>query len=547
MSHGYLRDSGISQKETPQNQPIPGSNQVKNSAGGYSWKVDKWTQLSRFLILGSEGGTYYIGERKLTQQNSLNVIDCLNEDYKRAIDTIVEISDAGRAPKNDPAIFALALAASNDNQDCRSYALANLQRVCRIGTHLFHFADFVSKQRGWGRQLRRAIANWYNTKSVDQLSFQLAKYQQRDGWSNRDLLRLSHPTPPNGQYNILYNWAVGKEDVDIEKLFGLSKTFELLKQCKNEKEVLSVMDNNIVQREIIPTEYLNSKAVWEKLYPSLKIEALVRNLAKLTQIGVIDQGKFGVVDDICTKLTNPELVKKSRIHPLQVLLAIGTYTQGHGFRGSLMWRPVPKIMDALNDMFYLSFGNVEPTNKRLYLGIDISGSMGGSMISGTPLTARDGSGALAMVTMRSEDKYIIKGFSDGGGRGGSFFDSSRTKMVDLGISAKMNLDTVIRKISGLPFGATDCALPMLDAIANGYEVDAFVIYTDSETWFGKVHPMQALKEYRNKSGIPAKLIIVGMTSNNFSIADPKDRGCLDVVGFDSSVPNIMSEFILDRI
>ena len=64
--------------------------------------------------------------------------------------------------------------------------------------------------------------------------------------------------------------------------------------------------------------------------------------------------------------------------------------------------------------------------------------------------------------------------------------------------------------------------------------------------FGKI-PNVALKGVRKKSGIPAKLIIVGMTSNNFSIADPNDKGCLDVVGFDSSVPNIMSEFILDRI
>jgi len=546
MAHGYLRDSGISKIETPQNQPIPGSNQIQNSAGGYSWKVDKWSQLNRFLILGSEGGTYYIGERKLTQQNALNVIDCLNEDYKRTIDTIIEISDAGRAPKNDPAIYALALAASNDNLDCRSYALANLQKICRIGTHLFHFADYISNQRGWGRQLRRAIGNWYNSKSVDQLSFQLAKYQQRDGWSNCDLLRLSHPTPPNEQYNLLYKWAAGKEDVDIDKLFGLPKTFELLKKCKTEKEVLAVMDNNIIQREIIPTEFLNSKAVWEKLYPQLKLEALVRNLAKLTQIGILDQGKFKAIDEIATKLTNQELIKKSRIHPLQVLMAIGTYSQGHGFRGSLTWRPVPRIIDALNDMFYLSFGNVEPTNKRLYLGIDVSGSMGGSMISGTPLTARDGSGALAMVTMRTEKNYIIKGFSDGG-RGAMGYYRGNTSMVDLGITAKMDLNSVIRKISGLPFGATDCALPMLDATQNGYEIDAFVIYTDSETWFGKIHPMQALKEYRKKSGIPAKLIIVGMTSNNFSIADPNDKGCLDVVGFDSSVPNIMSEFILDRI
>ena len=44
-------------------------------------------------------------------------------------------------------------------------------------------------------------------------------------------------------------------------------------------------------------------------------------------------------------------------------------------------------------------------------------------------------------------------------------------------------------------------------------------------------------------GIPAKMIVVGMTSNGFSIADPDDAGMLDVVGFDTAVPQIMSDFV----
>ena len=53
----------FNRRATLQSQPIPGSNQVRNSGGGYSWEVDDWTRLDRFLILGAEGGTYYIGER----------------------------------------------------------------------------------------------------------------------------------------------------------------------------------------------------------------------------------------------------------------------------------------------------------------------------------------------------------------------------------------------------------------------------------------------------------------------------------------------------
>ncbi len=74
-------------------------------------------------------------------------------------------------------------------------------------------------------------------------------------------------------------------------------------------------------------------------------------------------------------------------------------------------------------------------------------------------------------------------------------------------------------------------------------VDTFVIYTDSETWAGTPHPSQALARYREKTGIAAKLVVVGMAPNGFSIADPNDSGMLDVVGFDTAAPNMIGDFI----
>ena len=67
---------------------------------------------------------------------------------------------------------------------------------------------------------------------------------------------------------------------------------------------------------------------------------------------------------------------------------------------------------------------------------------------------------------------------------------------------------------------------------------------DSETWVGNIHPVEALRQYRRKSGIPAKLVVVGMVSNEFSIADPDDAGMMDVVGFDSAVPELIADFTM---
>jgi 60 kDa SS-A/Ro ribonucleoprotein len=83
---------------------------------------------------------------------------------------------------------------------------------------------------------------------------------------------------------------------------------------------------------------------------------------------------------------------------------------------------------------------------------------------------------------------------------------------------------------------------MLYATRRAREVDAFVIYTDSETWAGQIHPAQALREYRQRSGIDARLVVVGMVANRFSIADPGDAGMLDVVGFAAATPALVADF-----
>lgn len=57
-----------------------------------------------------------------------------------------------------------------------------------------------------------------------------------------------------------------------------------------------------------------------------------------------------------------------------------------------------------------------------------------------------------------------------------------------------------------------------------------------------------MKEYREKLNLPnSKLIVAGMTATEFTIADPEDPGMLDVVGFDSAVPELVHNFILGKI
>lgn len=514
-------------RKTPQSESVPGKQQVENNAGGYVFAVDDWTRLDRFLILGSDKPTYYASARKLTRENAEAVVRCLKADGQRTVNRIVEISDTGRAPKNDPALFALAMASSPAFADVetRQLAMASLPQVARIGTHLFHFLDYVEGFRGWGRALRTAVANWYNARPVEQVAYQAVKYQQRDGWSHRDALRLSKPVPSSAEHDTLYSWIVGKS---TETGIALIDAYEQAK-TGDKQTILRLISEHGLTREMVPTEWLNDADVWSALLERMPLTAMVRNLGKMTHVGLL-QPMNTAVSDIVSRLRDGEYIHKSRLHPLSILIALTTYSAGKGGLGSLTWSPVPQIIDALDDAFYLSFDNVEPTNKRLMLALDVSGSMEWYQIAGmVGVTPRVASAAMAMVSARVEPSHMFTAFSH--------------QLVDVTISPRQRLDDVVKTVKKIPYGATNCSLPMIQATQNRLKIDAFVIYTDNETWSGDIHPFQALQTYRQKSGIPAKLIVVGMTSSGFSIADPDDGGMLDVVGFDTAAPNVMSEFI----
>jgi 60 kDa SS-A/Ro ribonucleoprotein len=531
-------------RRTSQKEFIPGreNDQKVNSAGGVSFKLDAWKKLDRFLILGSDAPTYYASAKSLTKQNAGNIVKLIKEDGVRVVNRVVEISKAGRAYKNDPATFTLALAFAEGDLETKKAARQALSQVARIGTHLFSFVEDFNNLRGWGNSPKKAVANWYTEKDAQKLAYQVTKYQQRNGWSHRDVLRLAHASTSDPQKNAVLQYAVTGELASEapDYLFAV----EEVKRQTDPKRVAEMVRQYNLPREVLPTQTLNSVEVWEALInPSegrfMPMNAMVRNLGAMTSKGVL-QPMGSMTRLVAERLTDADALKYARVHPMQVLAALFTYRNGQGSRGKLSWTPVREILDALDEAFYLSFGAVVPTGKRRLLALDVSGSMTfgeggyygygyGGLMDIPGLSPRVASSALAMVAARTEQQYLTMGFSH-------YF-------VDLDFSPRQRLDDILRKTENMSFGGTDCALPMKYALQKKIEVDSFEVYTDSETWAGTPHPVQALDEYKQKMGIDASLVVVGMTANDVSIADPKRADNLDVVGFDTATPNVISDFI----
>lgn len=313
--------------------------------------------------------------------------------------------------------------------------------------------------------------------------------------------------------------------------------FERAKTARG-KDLIRLISEYDLPHECVPNDAKNDPKVWEAMLPSMGVTALVRQLGKMTAVGLIAP-MSAAAKLVADRLTDPEQLVRGRVHPLALLVALRTYAQGHGEKGKLSWTANRKIVDALDQAFYLAFKAVEPTGKRHLLSLDVSGSMD-AQIAGMPISARDASAAMAMVTANVEEDHHFVAFTNGPYP--SRFPGYGCGIVPLPISPRCRMDDVLAVMKAVPFGGTDCALPMVWAAQNNVPVDVFCIYTDNETWAGKMHPKTALDRYRQKTGIAAKLVVVGMTATSFSIADPNDAGMFDVVGFDTAAPGIISDF-----
>jgi 60 kDa SS-A/Ro ribonucleoprotein len=278
----------------------------------------------------------------------------------------------------------------------------------------------------------------------------------------------------------------------------------------------------------VPTELLKYATVWSALLEKMPMTAMIRNLGNLSKCGLLTP-LSDTEKEVARRVNDEAALKKSRVHPIQILLAEKVYESGKGVRGSGEWKVAPKVVEALDTAFYLSFMNVEPTGKNFYLAVDVSSSMSGGQIAGAPgLTPCAGAAAMAMTTVHAEENYYVSGFAE--------------KMKEITVTKQDKLTTVMQKFQDRNFGGTDTSAAILDAQNRKMKVDAFVLYTDGMTWAGDTHTCKALENYRQKMSVPARLIVCNMVSSDVTVADPTDGGSLDVVGFDAATPQIISSF-----
>lgn len=546
--------AAISTISTPQTQPIPGrTDQVRNAAGGYVFAKDMLSRLEDFLILGTTGGTYYVGEAKHTFENVGTVFAAIGAHGEQAVQLVLDVSTGRppRAPRNEPALFVLAAALHLGDLETRRAARIALPKVARTTHHKATFFGYWKNLHGkaaargtaprTGRLVRGAFADMFLLESPDALAFKACKAAARktpagEPFALRDLLRIAHPKADTEQRRILFGWIVGNvTDEAAREALPAVDALLTAKAVTTPEQAVRVVAERGVPWEFLPDTVLGSPMVWEVLVDTVGQTALLRNLARMTRIGALRP--FGdATRRAAARLTDARQLAAGRIHPLDVFLALRVYASGFSQPNpradAHRWAPVPQILDALEESYELSFGHVEPSGRRMLVAVDSSGSMswgGGVRIGGSPIgTPYEVGCAMAVIMARIE-------------RGNVYVIDVDTQVHASRVTARTNLREIASwQPSG---GGTNLALPFAWALQQRLEVDGLLLLTDNETWAGHGHPVQALAAYRASVNPDARAVVAAMTATGHTVGDPKDPGVLNIAGFDATLPQLVTGFV----
>jgi 60 kDa SS-A/Ro ribonucleoprotein len=458
-----------------------------------------------------------------------------------------------RAPKNRPALFALAAAFTFGDPAARQAAKGALAEVARTTDHLASFFGYYKNlggkpSRSWtapvmGRAARGMFASWFLAGDVDRVAWRACKARQRrtpagEAFDLRDVLRIAHPKADSPARRALLGWIAGNVgDAEARAQVPAVDAYLTARSVTTTAEAVRVVRERGVPWEFLPDSVLTDPRVWDALVDTIGMTALIRNLARMTRIGTL-KPMGGATRRAADRLTDARALAGARVHPMDLFLALRVYGSGkarpHPRAEEQRWSPVPAVVDALEEAYELSFGHVEPSGRRLLVAVDSSGSMTWSTVlsGGSPLgSAYEVANAMAVILNRVEGDacHVI----DVDTRVHASRVTSRTNLREIGSW----------KPSG---GGTNLALPFAHAREERLAVDGVVVLTDNETWAGGRHPTQELSAYRSAVNPDVRVVVAAMTPAGHSIGDPKDGGVLNIAGLDASLPMVVNGFIRPR-
>ena len=399
--------------------------------------------------------------------------------------------------KDMPAFLTAYLAA----KDIR--LLASLfPQVIDNGKMLRNFVQIVRSgvvgRKSFGSAPKRLARAWFANRTPDVIFRQSLGSEP----SMKDIIKMVRPSPKNANAEVdtmreaLYGYLIGK-DVAHEKLPASVQAFETFKRDRG--------DIPDVPFEMLTALDLDTDR-WTAIAKRMSFTQLRMNLNTLHRHGVFSDD--GMVSFVANKLRDPELVRRARVFPFQLLAA---------FKAAKSDMP-PELTMALQEAMEIAIENVPKVEGKIFLCPDVSGSMqspatGFRKGATSAVRCVDVAALVSAAFLRRNTSAEVIPFSD-----------DVVKMP-----RRLNpLDSVMTNaqyLASLPSGGTACSAPLRHLNEQRAKGDLVIYVSDNMSWadFAKVSDVKQGLISRLGLGVGTRPTVMAEEWDRFRSRNPSAK------------------------
>lgn len=517
----------------PATRPRP---DTYNRAGFPAYRPVPAEQVLEVLLLGSLGASFYADAQEVAEDAVAVLRHAATTDPEFLARAAVLAREEGYM-RSAP-LLALLLLLSAPDARSKNLGRRIFDRIVRTADDLRVFVGLALSGRfraGYGGNARLAAAAWMNAHLN---GYQAVKYAgSGERLSLRNILRLTHPVPPDAEREAVYRWLVRGEiapDTPVPALRALAAL-----TAGTLTPAAAIREGNLPFEAVMPRVPKGDRDVWRALLDRAPYMFLLRSLAAMGRAGVWEDPE--AVAGAAKRLEDPAAVQRSRqfpfrfaqalraLRPEQLVVEDPALTRFRSVQGrrALRREPVPdRLCLAVERALELSFDNLPDLGPlHLALAPDVSGSMTRTII-GRDVSAATIAGLFtAALWRRYPDARILP------------FDAT---VHALAASPRDTLLTIAAAVSRTGGGGTDLAAPVRSLWSRNAAVDLFVGLTDSEDWAASggwrgEGFLAAWREYRKRIAPRAQAVLIQLVPSGTRVSPAGEPGVHYVYGWSDAV------------
>ncbi len=393
-------------------------------------------------------------------------------------------------------------------------------------------ADFVEIIRGgvvgagMGRMIKSTVNEWLNGLS----EYHAIKYATGgQGYSLRDILRLTHPKPLTEKQDALFMWLTDRDKwAQADELRTQTPqigAFENLKRLDADIADYQAQARTMIADGRLPYEVVTGVIkpdveTWVALMHEMPYFALLRHLNTLQRAGVLqDKANAKYVAD---RLKNADALKGAKVLPFRL------YTAHQMFQ--VIQPSEALVADALLDAMDQAFANMPDLGGTICIAPDVSGSMSGRINARSVTRYIDIAGIFSGALLKKTANALVLPFEN--------------QVVKVKLSGRDSLMTTAEKLAKIGGGGTAVSAPISHLLAQKIPVDTFIGITDNIEWavdsYGNQGFLPTWREYKQKVAPQAKAFLITIAPYRNAVAPDNEPDVHYIYGWNDTVLKFIS-------